>query len=118
MPRSYKKHGPPYPVNFSNGVWKYTLVVYSAKRDTHVTAPANATAHLWTNVHERDPATLVNDHRSYSTRKSVDSVNRKMCPETSWPLRSLGVPVHSPSGSRSEAGKSAGCVNGEIVVRV
>ena len=106
----------PYPVSFSNGVWKYTLVVYIMNMHANVTAHANTTASIWGPDHGGGPR---NDARSWSTRKSVASVRRNMCPETSCPLRRRGVPVHAPSaGSRSEAGKSAGCVSGESRVRV
>lgn len=98
-----------YPVNFSNGVWKYTLVVPSANNQMATRPTVAITAHVCV----RDHDTARNDGVTWSARNKIDIVNKNTCPDTSCPLRNLGIVLQGTSGRINGAANKLGCVRGD-----
>ena len=99
-----------YPVNFSNGVWKYTPVVPSANNQIATRPAVAVTAHVCIRCGH---TAVRNDGVNWSARNKIDIVNKNTCPDTSCPLRSLGTVLHGASGSTHGAPNNAGWVTGE-----
>lgn len=108
-----------YPVNFSNGEWKYTPVVNIPTNQIATRTILNATAEACASDHvlaHRD--TLI-----WSTKNRADMVRRKTWPETSCPfLRrgstgNLSSGVHNEDSANDPINKN-GCVSCEMAVRV
>jgi hypothetical protein len=106
-------------VNFSNGEWKYTLVVEIANNQTATSTTLNATAQACAGDHvlaRREP--LI-----WSTKKRTDMVRRKTWPETSCPFLKRGSTGNLSSGTHNDDSANGptnkdGCVSRDIAVRV
>lgn len=97
-----------YPVNFSIGEWKKTLVINVATNKT----PIKAILLLIAQVCSEDQREIFNDGLNWSARNRVDSIRRNTWPEMWCPLHRRGVlaqPISELSIAENLSEKRCGC---------